>query len=210
MTRPEISLSRRDHQVYTCRRETTSGVILRTARSQGEVEMIAKRGITVTAFLLPMLFATACENTEPSPEVRLEVEAAVRGYLDALADAYSTLDINVLEGHASPNEIAHVKKLLSELLQKTGDRIEAEMVGFDIQSMSVFRSINATVRLWEVWDVNRIGAADGIEKGRTTSIQHTILQMRLIDGTWICVGRSILSQETPIPDEEPSPTEDPA
>ena len=170
---------------------------------------MAARYMTVLV-LLAMLFTAACENTEPSPEVRLEIETAVTGYLDALADAYSTLDVSVLEGHASPNEVAHVKKLLTELLQKTGDRLDAEMVGFDIQSMSVFRSINATVRLWEVWDITRVGAADGIEKGHTTSIQHTIIQMRMVDGRWICIGRSIMSQETPIPDEEPSPTVDPA
>jgi hypothetical protein len=139
------------------------------------------------------------------------VETAVRGYLFALAEAYSTLDINVLEGHASPNEIAYVQKLLSDLLQKTGDRIDAEMVGFEIQSMSVFRSINATVRLLEVWDITRYGAADGIEKGRTeNSIQSTLLQMRLVEGTWICIGRSIMSQETPIPDDVTSFGEDPA
>ncbi len=77
-----------------------------------------------------MLFTAACENTEPSATVRLEVETAVSGYLDALADAYSTLDVEVLEGHASPNEIAHVKKLLTELLQMTGDRIDAELIEF--------------------------------------------------------------------------------
>ncbi len=171
---------------------------------------MAARYMSVLVLLLAMLFAAACENTEPSSEERLEVETAVTGYLEALADAYSTLDVSVLEDHASPNEIAHVKKLLTELLQKTGDRIDADLINFDIQSMSVFRSINATVRLWEVWDITRVGAADGIEKGHTTSIQHTIIQMRLIDGAWICVGRSIMSQETPIPDEEPSPTVDPA
>ena len=171
---------------------------------------MAARYMSVVVLLLAMLFAAACENTEPSSEQRLEVEAAVTAYLEALADAYSTLDVSVLEDHASPNEIAHVKKLLTELLQKTGDRIDADLIDFDIQSMSVFRSINATVRLWEVWDITRVGAADGIEKGHTTSIQHTIIQMRLIDGTWICVGRSIMSQETPIPDGEPSPTVDPA
>jgi hypothetical protein len=165
--------------------------------------------MTVLAVLPVMLFAVACENSEPSPEVRLEVETAVRGYLDALAEAYSTLDINVLEGYASPNEIAYVQKLLTELLQKTGDRLDAEMIGFDVQSMSIFRSINATVRLWEVWDITRIGAADGIEKGKTTSIQHTLLQMRLVEGKWICVGRSIMSQETPIPEESPTPVEGP-
>jgi hypothetical protein len=170
--------------------------------------MTAARSLTVLTVLLATLFVAACENTEPSPEVRLEVETAVRGYLDALAEAYSTLDVSGLEGHASPNEIAHVKKLLTELLQKTGDRIDADLINFDIQSMSMFRSINVTVRQWEVWDITRVGAGDGIEKGHTTSIQHTILQMRIVDGTWICVGRSIMSQETPIPDEEPSPTVD--
>jgi len=171
---------------------------------------MAARFMTVLVLMLAMLFTAACENTEPSPEERLEVEAAVTEYLNALADAYSTLDVSVLQDHASPNEVAHVKKLLTELLQKTGDRIDADLVDFDIQSISVFRSINATVRLWEVWDITRVGAADGIEKGHTTSIQHTIIQMRLIDGAWICVGRSILSQETPIPDEGPSQTVDPA
>jgi hypothetical protein len=171
---------------------------------------MAARIVAVLTLTVAMLFAAACENTDPTPEERQAVEAAVRGYLDALADAYSTLDVSVLEGHASPNEIAYVKKLLTELLQKTGDRLDAEMVGFEIQSMSVFRDINATVRLWEVWDITRIGAADGIAKGRTTSIQNTLLQMRLVDGTWICVGRSIMSQETPVPEEEPSPTGAPA
>jgi hypothetical protein len=165
----------------------------------------------VFALSLAMLLVAACENTDPSPEQRQAVETAVRGYLFALAEAYSTLDINVLEGHASPNEIAYVQKLLTDLLQKTGDRIDAEMVGFEIQSMSVFRSINATVRLLEVWDITRYGAADGIEKGRTeNSIQSTLLQMRLVEGTWICIGRSIMSQETPIPDDLPSTEKDPA
>jgi hypothetical protein len=169
------------------------------------------RSIMVLALSLVTLFVAACENTDPSPEQRQAVETAVRGYLFALAEAYSTLDINVLEGYASPNEIAHVQKLLSDLLQKTGDRIDAEMVGFEIQSMSVFRSINATVRLLEVWDITRYGAADGVEKGRTeNSIQSTLLQMRLVEGTWICIGRSIMSQETPIPDDLPSTEEDPA
>jgi hypothetical protein len=139
------------------------------------------------------------------------IEEAVRGYLFALADAYSTLDVTALEGHASPNEIAAVKKLLTDLLQKTGDRIDAELIGFDIQSMSVFRSINATVRLVEVWDITRYGAADGVEKGHTeNSIQNTLLQMRLVEGRWICVGRSIMSQETPVPEETTAELEDQA
>ena len=168
------------------------------------------RYMTCIVLLPALLLVAACENTDPTPAERQAVEEAVRGYLFALAEAYSTLDINVLEGHASPNEIAHVQKLLTELLQKTGDRIDAEMVGFEIQSMSVFRSVNATVRLLEVWDIIRVGAADGIEKGSTSSIQNTLLQMRLVEGNWICVGRSIMTQETPVPEEQPAETGEPA
>jgi hypothetical protein len=174
-----------------------------------EDEMVVRRSVIVAALLVVMLAGVACENTDPTPEERQAIESAVRGYLFALAEAYSTLDINVLEGHASPNEIAAVQKLLTDLLQKTGDRIDADMVGFEIQSMSVFRSINATVRLVEVWDITRYGAADGVEKGRTeNAIQNTLLQMRLVEGVWICVGRSIMSQETPVPEEASPAPED--
>lgn len=157
----------------------------------------------VLVLALAMLVAAGCENTDPTPAQREAVETAVRGYLFALAEAYSTLNTGVLEGHASPNEIAAVRKLLRQLAQ-TADRIDAELIGFEVESMSVFRHINATVRLIEVWDVTRYGAFDGREKGRNpSSLQSTLLQLRLVDGTWIVVGRSILSRDTPIPEEQP-------
>ncbi len=156
----------------------------------------------VLVLALAMLVAAGCENTDPTPAQREAVETAVRGYLFALAEAYSTLNTGVLEGHASPNEIAAVRKLLRQLAQ-TADRIDAELIGFEVESMSVFRHINATVRLIEVWDVTRYGAFDGREKGRNpSSLQSTLLQLRLVDGTWIVVGRSILSRETPVPEPQ--------
>ncbi len=157
----------------------------------------------VLVLALAMLVAAGCENTDPTPAQREAVETAVRGYLFALAEAYSTLNTGVLEGHASPNEIAAVRKLLRQLAQ-TADRIDAELIGFEVESMSVFRHVNATVRLIEVWDVTRYGAFDGREKGRNpSSLQSTLLQLRLVDGTWIVVGRSILSRDTPIPEDQP-------
>ena len=171
--------------------------------------MARYRGVAVLALTLLLGLTVGCEDIEPTPEERAEIETAVRGYLFALAEAYSTLDTSHLEGHASPNEILAVKKLLKDLLQKTGDRIHAELVGFDIQSLSVFRTINATVRLVEVWDITRYGAADGIEKGTfENSIQNTLLQMRLVEGEWIVVGRSIMSQESPVPDDPAGGDED--
>jgi len=166
--------------------------------------MTMARGLIVFTLAAAILFASACEDTDPTPSERDAVESAVRGYLGALAKAYSTLDPNVLDGYASPNEKAAVHKLLKDLLLKTGDRIEAELVGYEVQSMSVFRGINATVRLIEVWDITRYGATDGIAKGSTpASIQNTLLQMRLVEGRWIVVGRSIMQQETPVPETEP-------
>jgi len=108
----------------------------------------------VLVLALTMLVTAGCENTDPTPAQREAVETAVRGYLFALAEAYSTLDTSVLEGHASPNEILAVRKLLRQLAQ-TGDRIDSELIGFEVESMSVFRHVNATVRLIEVWDVTR-------------------------------------------------------
>jgi hypothetical protein len=167
------------------------------------------RPVFVLGLMLTMLVIAGCENTEPSEEQRQVIEDAVRGYLHALAEAYSTLDVSVLDEHASPNEVAAVHKLLKELLQTTGDRVDAELIGFDVETMSVFRGINSTVRLIEVWNITRYGAADGIEKGRFEStIQRTLLQLRRVEGKWIVVGRSNLEQSTPVPEGEAEPTEE--
>lgn len=172
--------------------------------------MTMVRGVLVLALALGLLVVAACENTDPSPEEAQAIEEAVGGYLTALAEAYSTLDTGSLEGHASPNEIAAVHKLLKELLQNTGDRVDAELIGFDIETMSVFRGVNATVRLIEVWDITRYGAADGVEKGHfENTIQRTLLQLRLIEGRWIVVGRSNLEQQTPVAQPDVAPAETP-
>ena len=158
------------------------------------------RSILLVVLAAVMLVAAGCENTEPTPQERQALETAIRGYLDALAEAYSTLDPSMLDGYASPNEIAAVRKLLQDLLQSTGDRVDATLTGFDIESLVVFRGINATARLVEVWDITRYGAATGIEKGHfENTLQYTLLQLRLVDGKWLVVGRSNLRQETPLP-----------
>jgi hypothetical protein len=103
---------------------------------------------------------------------------------------------------ASPNEVARVRNLLQSLVQ-TGDRVDSTLRGYQIDHLEVFREINATVRLIEVWDVVRYNAFTGEEKGRTPdSIQKTVLQLRLVDGRWIVIGRSVLERETPIPEGE--------
>ncbi len=59
------------------------------------------------------------------------------------------------------------------------------------------------MRLLEVWNITRYGAADGVEKGNfENTLQKTLLQLRLVEDRWLVVGRSNLSQETPVPEAE--------
>lgn len=128
---------------------------------------------------------------------REAVEHAVDVYLDALARAYSTFDVSPLEGVASPNEIEAVKLMLRRL-SMGGDRLEARLLGYEYEGLEVFRDVNATVRLVEIWDITRFDAFSGREKGRNpNSWQKTLLQLRRVEGTWIVIGRSILEQAAP-------------
>jgi hypothetical protein len=150
--------------------------------------------------VLSIVLATACEDTTPNETERAAVDGAVSSYLTALAESYSTLDTSPLEGVASPNEIAAVRKLLRSLVS-TGDRVQSTLLHYETEHMEIFREINATVRLVEVWDVVRYDATSGVQKGHTPdSIQYTLLQLRMVDGSWLVVGRSVLSRETPVPD----------
>lgn len=155
-----------------------------------------------TALLLGM---SGCEQSEPDTADRAALEQLIHDYLDGLAEAYSSMSLEPLEGLASPNEIAAVRQLLRQLTG-TGDRLEATLRNVEIDHLEVFRSVNATVRLIEVWDLVRYDAFNGRVKGRSEgSLQSTILQFRKVDGHWIVVGRSIMQRPTPPPDDTPSP-----
>lgn len=163
------------------------------------MDRFARRLVAVGA-VLAAVATFGCENTTPDPEQEAAVQQAVDRYLDALAESYSNLNVKPLEGLASPNEIARVRNLLQSLAQ-TGDRVDSSLRGYQVDHLEVFREINATVRLIEVWDVVRYNAFTGEEKGRTPdSIQKTVLQLRLVDGKWIVIGRSVLERETPPPE----------
>ena len=111
-----------------------------------------------------------------------------------------------VEGWASPNEIAAVRKLLTDLA-RTGDRIQSTLLGYQIDHLEVFRHVNATVRLVEVWEVVRFDAFSGVDKGRTPeSIQNTIIQLRLVDDRWLVVGRIVTQHETPVPEPAAEPS----
>lgn len=147
-----------------------------------------------------VLFPTlqSCERLDPTAEEQGLVENAVRGYLDRLAASYSGLNAGLLEGLATPNEIAAVDKQL-RTLASSGDRVHATLLQVDVTRIQMFRVVNASVETVEVWDVQRYDVYTGREKGRNpASIQRALLQLRRVDGRWLVSARMVLpATETP-------------
>jgi len=161
------------------------------------VNGLSSRVVIAAAIAIVVALAVAaCSPSEPPPEQRAEVEDAVRGYLRALAESYSSLNLEPLDGHASPVEVRNVRNLLQQLAN-TGDRVDATLVGIDVTGVDIFRDVNASVALVEVWDIVRYDALTGREKGRINgSVQTTLIQLRKIDGDWQVIGRHIVDRDT--------------
>lgn len=158
--------------------------------------MVHSRHVVVTGIVaVCLLVCGGCENTEPTAEEREVVEGTVTNYLHALAAAYSSIDATPLEPFATRAEIQEVQKMLRGLAG-TGDRVEARLLSAEFNGVDVFRDVNATVTITEVWDVTRFDAFNGREKGRNpTSIQDSIIQLRLIDGAWMVTARRVIGEE---------------
>ena len=157
--------------------------------------MVAARTMLILFLGLTILITTGCEDTTPGSEERIVVEQAVTTYLHALTEAYSNLSIEPIEDLAMGAEVQGVRKMLRGLAG-TGDRVEARLRSVEFTRIDIFREVNATVATTEVWDVTQFDAFNGREKGRNpTSIQDSIIQLRLIDGRWMVTGRRVIGQE---------------
>jgi len=158
--------------------------------------MVAVRLFLVITLGLAVLVCGGCEDTTPDPEERQAVELAVTTYLHALTEAYSSLNVEPIEDLAMGAEVQDVRKMLRGLAG-TGDRVEARLLSVEFNRLDVFREVNATVATTEVWDVTRFDAFNGREKGRNpTSIQDSIIQLRLIDSRWMVTARRVIGQES--------------
>ena len=154
-----------------------------------------RRWVAVLPLVIGLLAAAGCEDTTASPEQRAQLEPVVAGYLDALAESYSTLDVKPLEQWASPIEVGAVRRILRSLVT-TGDRLDATLRCYEIERVAMFRGVNATVWIVEVWDLVRYDAFSGKEKGRTDgSVQRTMLQLRQMDGRWVVIARSMVKED---------------
>lgn len=161
------------------------------------------------ALVLPLVVVgVACEDVTPTPEERAAVEEVLTAYLHGLASAYSNLDASDLGILATEAEIQSIQQVLNTLAA-SGDRVEATLLGYEIERLDVFREINATVRLTEIWDVARYDAYTGVEKARNPqSVQTSIIQLRNMEGEWRTTARRVLESDgesrwavTPNPEE---------
>ncbi len=138
------------------------------------------------------VFLTGCEDTTPTLEEREAISKTVLQYLQQLSDAYTNMDARRLKGVASKGEMASVSKVLHKLAM-SGDRLEATLLRADVEDVQVFRIVNATVKLLEIWDVRRLDAFNGTEKGHNpNTIQHSVIQLRKVDGKWLVTFRRVL------------------
>jgi hypothetical protein len=152
------------------------------------------RRVAVVPLVIVLLAAAGCEDTTANPEQRAELDRVVAGYLDALAESYSTLDVKPLEGWASPIEVGAVRRILRSMVT-TGDRLEATLRGYEIERVAMFRGVNATVWITEVWDLVRYDAFSGKEKGRTGgSVQRPCCSSE-VDGRWQVIARSMVRRK---------------
>jgi hypothetical protein len=157
--------------------------------------MVVSRSLLVLGLGGVVLAGAGCENTTPDPEDRHVVEEVVTAYLHALTDAYSSLSVEPINDLATGAEVEDVRKLLRGMAG-TGDRVEARLLSVEFNRIEIFREINATVATTEVWDVTRFDAYNGREKGRNpTSIQDSIIQLRLMEGRWMVTARRVIGQE---------------
>ena len=154
-----------------------------------------RRWVAVLPLAIAVLAAAGCEDTTANPEQSAALDRAVAGYLNALAESYSTLDTKPLEEWAAPVEVAMVRRIVRSLVV-TSDRIDAKLRHYDIAAVAVFRGINATVETIEVWDIVRFDAFTGVEKGRIEgSVQEAVLQLRQVDGRWRVIGRKNIEDD---------------
>jgi hypothetical protein len=175
----------------------------------GRIEMWELRKWLGLAVLLLMVVCIGCEDVTATPEEQAQVEEVLTVYLNALASAYSNLDASALNAVATQAEIQSVQKVLNTL-GSSGDRVEAILLGYEIERLDIFREVNATLRLTEIWDVARYDAYTGEEKVRNPqSVQTSIIQFRKMEGAWRITARRVLESSgqsrwavTPEPEPE--------
>jgi len=145
------------------------------------------------ASLLLLLSLTACG---PSAERRAteepRIEAAVRAYLVAMAEAYRTEDASRLAGVATQREVSGLERRLQDLGAE-GRRLEVALDDLVIEEINQYNATNATVRTIERWDLQVVDRGSGTvlseSLGQRNRAAYHLVRER---GTWLVLFRQLL------------------
>jgi hypothetical protein len=141
-------------------------------------------------FLLVIPLACAEGKIERTAQSEEQLRQDLEHYLPLLAQAYSTGELQPLEGLAAEKEIAYVRKYL-EKLKDSGRILEPRFEHLTIEDFNIWNNSNAFVTTVEVWDVKLFATGShtllGEDLGRSDRVKY---QLKRDGGRWRVLYRS--------------------
>ena len=134
----------------------------------------------------------ACGRTASDDEAdRQQIQAMMEIYLPKLAEAYATLEPQVLSGMAAPKEVLSVEKRIDDLLTE-GRTLRPTFHEVTIESLDVWNYANAYVTTVEVWDLD-LYATGAEEPYRSLSGQRDRVkyQLKREGDSWLILYRAV-------------------
>ena len=133
----------------------------------------------------------------PDPEVvKVEVEAAIRGYLPKLSEAYRDSTVDGLRDLATERELIRVKQQIDELYDQ-GRYYIPELQELTIESFKTWRSVNAVAATVEVWDVRSYAfdAERTLLSEVTGQSNRVKYQLKKKDDRWMIMYRELVESQ---------------
>lgn len=122
---------------------------------------------------------------------RRQILELMESYLPRLAEAYETLEPQVLSGLAAEKEVLSVEKRIDDLLSE-GRMLKPTFHEVTIESLDVWNYANAYVTTVEVWDLH-LYATGAEEPYRTIDGQRDRVkyQLKREGDSWLVLYRAV-------------------
>lgn len=151
-------------------------------------------GIPVLLFACALLLeASGCGGPSPEGQAadRESIEAFLEEYLPALAQAYRTGDVDVLDPYAAEKEQAAIARRVDDLGEH-GEVLAPELVSVQVEDVTSWAEVNAYVTTVEVWNIRTYatGSENVVreELGQTNRVKY---QLQRDAGRWRVFWREI-------------------
>ncbi|MFP3939313.1 MAG: hypothetical protein ACLF0P_03310 [Thermoanaerobaculia bacterium] len=134
--------------------------------------------VLLLACALPLV-ASGCG--EPSPEAqeadREGIQDFLEDYLPALAEAYRTGDVDILDPYAAEKEQASIARRVDDLGER-GEVLAPELVSVQVEDVTSWAEVNAYVTTVEVWNIRTYatGSENVVreELGQTNRVKYQL------------------------------------